>query len=497
LLVSSFTVDTTDPTVEETIPVTTPTNDTTPDIGITIEDGVSWEIKNGDDILEAGVGNGTEQTITLSELGEGIYNLTLTATDGAGNITIINLSDFTIDLSVSPISLSTLPNNPTKETTADITVSGDDIVFYKYKLDSSDYGVEIAIDTNIVLDGLPEGEHTIFVKGRDEVGNWSDEILKTWTIDLTNPDSPVVIDPVEAIILNADIYSIIGTAEDNSLVKIYSGTELVGSQQLVTGETTYSIEVNLTQNADNNFAATATDLAGNKSASTTVPTITEDSVAPVVIITSPADGLITNQLTITVEYTADGIPYNNIEDLSEGINTVVRNVTDDAGNVGSDSITVILDTTKPVITILGNNPLNLYVGDTYEELGATTEDNVSDAIIIDSSDVDTSVAGTYEVTYNVSDEAGNEADEVIRVVIVNEDIIPPVRSDGLPTGVLVAETTQTTLSLTTDENATCRYSTTVDTEYSAMTDIFDTTDSTNHSTLVTGLTNNNYTYYIR
>ena len=35
---------------------------------------------------------------------------------------------------------------------------------------------------------------------------------------------------------------------------------------------------------------------------------------------------------------------------------------------------------------------------------------------------------------------------------------PPVRSNGQPTGVLPAGTTQTNLSLSTNENATCRYS---------------------------------------
>ena len=498
LIVSSFIVDTTNPTAEETTAVTTPTNDITPDVGITVESGADWEIKNGDISLNTGTGTETKQTITLAELGEGTYNLTLIATDEAENTTTINLSEFTIDLSVSPINLSTLPNNPTNQTTADITVSGSDIAFYKYKLDTADYSDEIDIDTNIVLLGLSEGEHTISVMGRDEVGNWSDEILETWTVDLTPPNSPVITDPAGIIIVNDETYSIAGTAEDNSLVEIYSGTVLVGSKQLGVGETAYSIEVNLTQNADNNFTATATDLAGNESASATVPTITEDSIAPVVIITSPADGLITNQDTITVVWIVDEAESSEEVTLIEGENVLTKEATDDAENTGSDSITVILDTIKPVITLIGSTTINLYIGDTYEELGATAEDNVSDAITIDSNDVDTSVADTYKVTYNVSDDAGNEADEVMRTVIVNADTTPSVRSNGLPTGTLVVGTTETTLSLTTDENATCRYATATGTEYGAMTEIFNTTSLTDHSTLVTGLTNgNSYTYYIR
>ena len=48
------------------------------------------------------------------------------------------------------------------------------------------------------------------------------------------------------------------------------------------------------------------------------------------------------------------------------------------------------------------------------------------------------------------------------------DTTPPVRFNGQPAGVLAWGTTQTTLSLTTDEYATCRYSTQAGVAYSAM-----------------------------
>ena len=49
---------------------------------------------------------------------------------------------------------------------------------------------------------------------------------------------------------------------------------------------------------------------------------------------------------------------------------------------------------------------------------------------------------------------------------------PPVRSNGQPTGMLTAGTTQTNLSLTTDENATCRYATVAGTAYASMVNAF-------------------------
>ena len=78
------------------------------------------------------------------------------------------------------------------------------------------------------------------------------------------------------------------------------------------------------------------------------------------------------------------------------------------------------------------------------------------------------------------------------------DATPPIRDNGLPTGELATGTTETTLSLTTDENANCKYSTTAGTEYDAMIGIFDITGETEHSTSITGLENGqSYVYYVR
>lgn len=79
-----------------------------------------------------------------------------------------------------------------------------------------------------------------------------------------------------------------------------------------------------------------------------------------------------------------------------------------------------------------------------------------------------------------------------------QDVIPPQPSNGQPTGALSAGTTSTTISLTTNEAASCRYSTTPGVAFSAMSNVFSTTGGTSHSTLVTGLSNGgSYTYYCR
>jgi len=78
------------------------------------------------------------------------------------------------------------------------------------------------------------------------------------------------------------------------------------------------------------------------------------------------------------------------------------------------------------------------------------------------------------------------------------DTAPPIRSNPSPTGILLQGTTGTTLSLTTNENATCRCSNVAGISYDSMTETFTTTGSTSHSTTVDGLSDgNSYTYCVR
>ena len=74
----------------------------------------------------------------------------------------------------------------------------------------------------------------------------------------------------------------------------------------------------------------------------------------------------------------------------------------------------------------------------------------------------------------------------------------PNRSNPQPTGTLASGTTSTNISLTTDKQAICRYTNVSGTNYSDMEVNFTYTNSTNHSTLVSGLENGQtYTFYVR
>ncbi len=395
----------------------------------------------------------------------------------------------------------------------------------------------------------------------DEMGGvWNPSVLPT-VVDVTPPGAPTVTTPSAPVIVNADNYFITGTAETDSLVKIYAGINVIGSQQLTGLETAYGISVPLAEDVDNDFTVTATDLAGNESLPATVPTITEDSTAPIInsyTISNPAfspnGDAIKDTTSIDVSFSETSDYLISIKDSSstvveswagtalnplpkvwdgagntgEGAYIVEIVATDEAGNsitdtsktitidnsvptmdsfapvndayvqtatplisatlygTGSDvdpatiimqidAVTVspgydsgtgvlsftpvvsladgthavtidfsdsagnpaiqanwsfTVDATPPVITLLGDATINLTVGDSYSEPGATALDNIDGSIVVGiSGAVNTAVSDTYIITYTATDTASNTA-TTTRTVNVNS----PPASIIVPSG---------------------------------------------------------------
>ena len=87
-----------------------------------------------------------------------------------------------------------------------------------------------------------------------------------------------------------------------------------------------------------------------------------------------------------------------------------------------DKITVPatpLDTTAPVITLIGPSTETITVGGTYTELGATVVDPDNSGLNATiTGTVNTAVIGTYTITYSATDPAGNVGTPATRTVFV-------------------------------------------------------------------------------
>ena len=84
-------------------------------------------------------------------------------------------------------------------------------------------------------------------------------------------------------------------------------------------------------------------------------------------------------------------------------------------------IITLRDITPPKLEFVGGAEVIFGIGSVYEELGAVAMDvwdgDISASVVVEG-EVDTGKVGEYEVSYNVSDAAGNKGQELVRKVIV-------------------------------------------------------------------------------
>jgi len=125
LTITSFTVDTTAPTIEEVTAVTTPTHDFTPDY--TFSSTEAGTITYGGDCSSSTTSATSDNnTITLVSLSEGTYsNCTITVTDNSSNSVTLNISSFVVDTTAPTVSsISTTADNQSSVSITDnITVT--------------------------------------------------------------------------------------------------------------------------------------------------------------------------------------------------------------------------------------------------------------------------------------------------------------------------------------------------------------------------------------
>ncbi|MCK5810810.1 MAG: DUF5011 domain-containing protein [Cocleimonas sp.] len=135
-------------------------------------------------------------------------------------------------------------------------------------------------------------------------------------------------------------------------------------------------------------------------------TATDEAGSSIKVITTGLDELTTSLLGhYAITYTATDIN-GNTATASRTVKVIKANVS---------------DTTRPIITLLGDATVSITKGSTYIDAGATATDNKDGDItanIITLNPVDTQTIGTYTMTYNVKDAAKNNADQVTRKVTV-------------------------------------------------------------------------------
>ena len=402
---------------------------------------------------------------------EGANALTITATDEFGNSTTRSVT-IRLDTVVPAVSI-TEPADGAILGLASATLSADVADATATSVVSTPAGIEaLLVAGGGSVSGtvaLAEGANTLSVSATDEAGHSGGTSI-TVLIDTTPPDLVVIAPVAGAVVGESPITLTVHVNDATATTVTFDGT----TATLPAGGGSVSGAVALLEGA-NGIVVSATDAAGN-TASRTIG-VALDLTAPVVNIDLPADGdsFGPGEESIALIATIDdanatevvsmpagvatsfgpggGIAIGAIE-LAEGANAITVVATDAVGRTGSYAITVVLDTTAPIVTIDSPAPEAFARGVT--EFHASADDvapgtGVSRvAFFVDAAEVasleappfettiDTAALadGPHELTAVATDGKGNAGTAASAIVVDNT--APVIVLGGLFDGGIVA-----------------------------------------------------------
>ena len=349
----------------------------------------------------------------------GAYTLTYTAVDNSCNQATATRTVNVVDTTAPVITLvgDSQVNLEVGSTYTDAGATASD----NY---DGDISSQIVVVNNVDVNTL--GSYTVTYSVSDSSSNAASIVTRTVNVvDQTAPTITILGDNPATIEAGSTYTDAGATATDN-----YNND--------VTSSITASSTVDSNTIGSYTVTYTVSDASGNQA--TAVRTvIVEDSTPPTIALigsnpvtveagstytdagataTDAYDGDLSSSITTTSD-----VDVNNV-----GTYTVTYTVSDSSANSATASRTVnVVDTTAPVITIIGANPVDVDLGATYSDAGATATDvhdgDLTSSITV-SSNVDTNTAGTYTVTYTVSDAAGNQATETRTVNVIDNSNNP-------------------------------------------------------------------------
>ena len=116
----------------------------------------------------------------------------------------------------------------------------------------------------------------------------------------------------------------------------------------------------------------------------------------------------------------------SVDSDTAGVYSLSYSATDSEGNVSRSLIrtVTVADTIAPVITLVGDDAVEVKLDSTYTDAGASATDTVDGSVdVITTGSVDTSAAGAYTFTYTATDTAGNKASQTRTVTVAVSSLL--------------------------------------------------------------------------
>ncbi len=221
--------------------------------------------------------------------------------------------NWSVDTLAPGLPILTSPLNGSSINSSSVTVRGtaEAGATVSVILDSGIAGTAIADSLGVWSLVLPvtlsEGNHQVSATATDPAGNLGGgSLVQTFTIDTVVPPAPTVVVPVTGAGLATSTPAMSGTAEAGSTVTVVIDGVSVGSVVAnSSGIWAFSVTTPLSDGA-HTLSATARDVAGNVSASSTPVQVTVDTLAPALpVVTQPLPNASLADQTPTLRGTAE------------------------------------------------------------------------------------------------------------------------------------------------------------------------------------------------
>ncbi|MFC2136436.1 hypothetical protein ACFLTH_17615, partial [Bacteroidota bacterium] len=157
-----------------------------------------------------------------------------------------------------------------------------------------------------------------------------------------------------------------------------------------------------------------------------------------------------------------------------------------------------LDITSPTSTVYSNTTMSVVVESEQADSCNYDLNSSETGILVKSGTTFTKILsvseGSHELIVNCTDSSDSDSDSVVFTI----DRTAPQITDSGPNNPFTSpiQGSSARLAVDTDEIATCKYDT-FDEIYDSMSNIFSSTDSTNHYSDITGLADGGHIYYVR
>lgn len=364
-----------------------------------------WAV-NGDD---------NNNKIIASTYGRGVFT---------GKFTSSNAQD--TEAPSTPNSLTSTSNTDTSVSLT-WTASTDNIAVTSYDILNNNTVIGNTVDNSFTVNNLtPNSVYSFSIRAKDQAGNTSN-VSNTLTV--TTNTTAIDYCSSQSSNTNDEFISnvTLGSINNNSGAQFYS--DFTGISTTLTKGNSYTITITPTWTGTNYNEGYAAWIDFNKDGDFT------DAGEQIASITPSQNTTVSSTFTIptnTLETSTRmrvSMSYNAIPTACQSF--TYGEVEDYVINIENTP----LDTTAPIISLNGATIVDINVNDSYNDLGATASDNADGNLtssIIKTGTVNTNIAGTYTLNYNVSDVAGNKASQISRTVNVNE-VITSGCSNGINT----------------------------------------------------------------